>query len=40
MLLADLMEYEIPDIIDEIREHLPKIYDYLLEEEKKESIKS
>lgn len=40
MLLADLMEYEIPDSIDEIREHLPKIYDYLLEEEKRESIKS
>lgn len=40
MLLADLMEYEIPDIIDEIREYLPKIYEYLLEEEKRESIKS
>lgn len=40
MLLADLMEYEIPDIVEEIKEFLPKIYDMLLEEEKKESISS
>ena len=36
MLLADLMEYEIPDIVEEIKEFLPKIYDMLLEEEKRE----
>ena len=36
MLLADLMEYEIPDIVEEIKEFLPKIYDILLEEEKRE----
>ena len=40
MLLADLMEYEIPDSIEEIKEYLPKIYDYILEEEKKLSTKS
>ena len=40
MLLADLMEYEIPDIVEEIKEFLPKIYDMLLEEEKKESMSS
>ena len=36
MLLADLMEYEIPDIVEEIKEFLPKIYEFLLEEEKRE----
>lgn len=36
MLLADLMEYEVPDIIEELREYIPKIYEFLLEEEKRE----
>ncbi|OQY06618.1 MAG: hypothetical protein B6I28_06190 [Fusobacteriia bacterium 4572_132] len=35
IMLSDLLEFEIGDIMDEIKEKLPEVYDFILTEEKK-----
>lgn len=35
IMLSDLLEFEIGDIMDEIKRKLPEVYDFILNEEKK-----
>jgi len=40
IMLSDLLEYEMIEVLEEIKEFLPIIYDYVLDEEKNSILKS
>jgi len=40
IMLSDLLEYEVSEILNEIKDYLPDIYDYVMEEERKNTFNS
>lgn len=40
IMLSDLLEYEVSEVLNEIKDYLPDIYDYIMEEERKSILNS